>query len=577
MRSVALALLLGAPPVAAPEAPADRGQVDDDFVGPLATEPSVDLERELRRGEILLTLGLPVEAARAFRRVIMVEPRQLKAHEGLRQAMIAARRHDVLADHVAGLVDLYLAQGDRGRAELRLDELVALEPTHRERARLEGALGRTRVTAEVSKLHLGARLRSLLGIAVLLGIAYLLSADRKRISLGLVGWGLGLQAVFAVVILWTPPGRWLFDGARLVVDRILKFTDDGAGFLFGSLYQGVSAGSTRGPVQYVDGTSGDFVSLGVVFAIHILPTIVFFASLMSVLYHLGALQKVVRGIAWVMQRSLRTSGAESLSAAANIFLGQTEAPLVVRPYLPNMTMSELMAVMVGGFATVSGSVLAAYVRFGIDPGHLLAASVMSAPAALMIAKIIEPEREIPRTLTGAVHDTERTTRNVIDAAAAGASDGLHLALNVGAMLLAFLALVAMLNWGLAQGGALVGVDLSLKTMLSWLFAPIAWCLGADASDLGQVGSLLGTKIALNEFVAYIELGHLKHILSERSFAIATYALCGFANFGSIGIQIGGISALAPERRGDLAKLGLKAMFGGAIASWITACVAGILL
>jgi len=273
-----------------------------------------------------------------------------------------------------------------------------------------------------------------------------------------------------------------------------------------------------------------------------------------------------------------TSGSESLSAAANIFVGQTEAPLVIKPYIHGMTMSELMAVMVGGFATVAGGVLAAYARFGIDPGHLLAASVMSAPAALVIAKIMYPETALSKTQGGAVQTPKPETSNILDAAAAGATDGLKLALNVAAMLIAFIALIAMADWILASAGQLIGFDnLSLSKLFGWLFYPLSWCMGVAEADLMTFGELLGTKIAINEFVAFVELGHAQATMSPRSTIIATYALCGFANFSSIGIQIGGISGIAPERRSDLAIIGLKAMAGGAMASWITACIAGLLL
>jgi CNT family concentrative nucleoside transporter len=329
--------------------------------------------------------------------------------------------------------------------------------------------------------------------------------------------------------------------------------------------------------MFTDGTSGDLAGLGLVFAFHVLPTIIFFGALMSVLYHLNVVQVVVRGIAWVMQRAMKTSGAESLSVAGNIFVGQTEAPLLIKPYVGDMTMSELMAVMCGGFATIAGGVLAAYVRFGIDAGHLLAASVMSAPAALVCAKLLWPETETPKTAGGAVQRIEKTTANLIDAAATGAADGLRLAANVAAMLIAFIALIALLNGALGAVGSLLDADLSLRSIFGVVFYPLSWCMGVSPQDLTAFGNLLGTKIAINEFVAYVELGAEKATMTPRSFTIATYALCGFANFSSIGIQIGGISAIAPTRRTDLARLGLKAMIGGAAASWLTACVAGILL
>ncbi|HRB12871.1 MAG TPA: nucleoside transporter C-terminal domain-containing protein [Vicinamibacteria bacterium] len=415
------------------------------------------------------------------------------------------------------------------------------------------------------------RLRGVIGIAAILGIAVLMSNNRRKINLRLIAWGLGLQIAFAMLILWTPPGRWLFDGARIAVAKLLSFTDYGAGFIFGNLYNGVAPVGGQGPLSLIDAGSGDLVGIGIIFAFHILPTIIFFGSLMSVLYHFGVMQTVVRGIAWVMTRTLGTSGAESLSAASNIFVGQTEAPLVVKPYVNEMTMSELTAIMTGGFATVAGGVMAAYVRFGVDAGHLLAASVMAAPAGLMLAKIIYPETEVPRTQGGAVQDPERTTANVIDAAASGAGDGMKLAINVAAMLMAFIALIALVNSALGLAG------LSLATIFGYVFYPLSWAMGVDSRDLLAFGNLIGTKLSLNEFVAYVELGHIKNTLSPRTVVIATYALCGFANFSSIGIQIGGISGIAPDRRSDLARVGLKAMIAGALATALTGTIAGILV
>jgi CNT family concentrative nucleoside transporter len=290
------------------------------------------------------------------------------------------------------------------------------------------------------------------------------------------------------------------------------------------------------------------------------------------------MQRVVQGVAWVMARFMGTSGAESLSVASNIFVGQTEAPLLIRPYVSTMTMSELMAVMTGGFATIAGGVMAAYVRFGVDAGHLMAASVMSAPAALVMAKIIFPETAEPKTKGEVKVSIEKTTANVVDAAASGAADGLKLAMNVGAMLLAFIALIAMLDFFFLKFGLIFGWEnLSLKKVLGFIFSPIALVMGVETADIRDFGYLLGTKVAINEFVAYVQLGEWKDQLSPRSFTIATYALCGFANFSSIAIQIGGIGGIAPERKQDLARIGLKAMIGGALASWLTATIAGILI
>ncbi|MDP7039584.1 MAG: nucleoside transporter C-terminal domain-containing protein [Myxococcota bacterium] len=422
------------------------------------------------------------------------------------------------------------------------------------------------------------RFRSLLGIFVLIGITFLMSSNRKKVNFRLVAWGLGLQLLFAALIIPEgAPGRILFEMAGDLVNKILSFTDVGAAFIFGNIYNGLAPSATGGPVMYVDGTSGDLKQMGFIFAFHVLPTIIFFGALMSVLYHLGLVQKIVRSIAFVMTKTMKTSGAESLSIAGNIFVGQTEAPLLIKPYVGKMTVSELSAVMVGGFATIAGGVLASYVRFGIDAKHLIAASVMSAPAALVIAKILYPEIGTPETAGGTVGDPEKQTANVVDAAAAGATDGLQLAFNVAAMLLAFMALVELANW-LLGFTSLIGLPaLSLRQIFGWIFYPISFCMGVDMKDLIDFGNLLGTKIAINEFVAYVDLGNLRATMSERSFLIGTYALCGFANFSSIGIQIGGISSVAPERRSDLARIGFKAMLGGAFASWLTACIAGFLI
>ena len=417
------------------------------------------------------------------------------------------------------------------------------------------------------------RLLSLLGIVVLMGIAWLLSSNKRKFPWRVAIGGVTLQLVFALFILKTPVGLYVFDNARRAIVKLLSFTDEGAAFLFGSLYRGAYEMNGQQPFQIWDPNTSHFVPIGIIFAFHVLLTIVFFASLMSVLYHLGVMQWIVKFFAVIMRRTLRTSGAETLSAASNIFVGQTEAPLVVRPYLGKMTQSELMAVMCGGFATAAGGVLAAYTRFGIDPGHLMAASVMSAPASLVMAKIMLPETEEPLT-KGDVHvQFEKTTANVIDAAATGARDGLQLALNVAAMLMAFIALIAMINWGLGK----IVDGLSLAKIFSWLFAPLAVVMGVEMKDAAQFGSVLGTQISVNEFVAYIRLAEIKDTISPRTFTIATYAMCGFANFSSIAIQIGGISTIAPERRKDLARLGLRAMIAGALASYQTATIAGALL
>jgi len=417
----------------------------------------------------------------------------------------------------------------------------------------------------------------LLGIGVLLGAAWALSSQRRRFPVRTVLWGLGLQIALALLLLRTAGGRACFGWLRGAVTQLLAFTDPGAEFVFGPLFrtgpqyiENLAQGANWW--QGLDPVSGEPVALGIVFAIHVLPIIIFFCSLMAILYHLGVMQRLIAAAAWIMRKTMRTSGSETLCVAANIFVGQTEAPVVVRPYLAGMTASELMAVMVGGFATVAGSVMAAYVRFGIDAGHLLTASVMSAPAALVMAKIMLPETETSATAEGARLQIDRRHVNVIEAAAAGAADGVKLALNVGGMLIAFIALVAMVNFALGW------IGLSLQEIFGWVFCPLAWTMGVPWEEARAFGNLLGTKLAINEFVGYLELVRAGHAgeLSPRSVVIGTYALCGFANFSSLAIQIGGIGAMAPERRGDLARLGLKAMFAGAFASWLTACLAGML-
>ncbi|MBM4130377.1 NupC/NupG family nucleoside CNT transporter [bacterium] len=418
---------------------------------------------------------------------------------------------------------------------------------------------------------------SLLGVFVLMLMAWLISADRRRFPWRVAAWGLGLQFALAVLLLRTPWGEVVFGAARDFITRILGFTDAGASFLWGGLYRSspelvANLGPEGGYWQVTNSVTGQLTSIGTVFIMHVLPTIIFFSSLMAVLYHLGLMQRLISGIARLMQKTMGTSGSETLSCSANIFVGQTEAPFVIRPYLATMTNSEIMAVMVGGFATVAGGVMAAYVRFGIDAGHLLAASVMSAPAALVIAKIMLPEKEVSPTQGAVSLRIPKEYANVLDAAAGGAGVGLKLAANVGAMLLAFISLVAMVNWVLGFAHT------SLGALLGWAFSPFAWVMGVPWSEATRFGELLGTKISVNEFLAYIQLADIKNAgsMSPRSIVIATYALCGFANFSSIAIQIGGIGTIAPSRRADVARLGLKAMIGGALASWMTAAIAGVL-
>ncbi len=405
------------------------------------------------------------------------------------------------------------------------------------------------------------RFVGVLGLFVLLGIAWCLSTNRSRVNWRLVVFGTLLQLFFAVLILRTAMGRSVFDAAGRIVTAFLDFTDEGSAFIFG------------------EGFREHFM------AFKVLPTIIFFSSFITVLYYLGVLQVLVRGFAWVMMRLLRTSGAESLSASANIFVGQTEAPLLIRPYVAQMTQSELMAVMTGGFATIAGGVLVAYVEllresFPDIAGHLLAASVMSAPAALVMAKLMIPETEESLTAGEVRVEVERPWANVIDAAADGAGAGLKLALNVAAMLLAFLGLLALINAMLGWAGGLVGFpQLTLDWILGVLFSPLAWVMGVPWSEARDVGALLGLKTGANEFVAYTRMGEMlaEGGLSERSQVISAYALCGFANFSSIAIQIGGIGGIAPERRSDIAKLGMRAMVAGSLACFQTATIAGLLL
>ena len=430
------------------------------------------------------------------------------------------------------------------------------------------------------------RLRGLLGLGVLALCAWALSSNRKRIPWRVVIWGLVLQFVFALIILRTPAGQAVFDVANDAVLAVVGYTLEGAQFLFGDLVW------NNVPVGIGDPGNGGFVAegqqvarTGAFVAFNVLPTIIFFASLMTLLYHLGVMQKVVGGIAWVMQRTMGTSGAETLTVAGNIFIGQTEAPLLVKPFVDGMTRSELMTVMTGGFATVAGGVMAAYVGMlaGVFPeiaGHLMAASVMSAPAAMLVAKLMLPEEETPATAGKLQTNIEKPDVNVIEAAARGAGEGMKLALNVGGMLLAFLAMIALLNGILGWVGGLFGAEwISLEWILGWLLAPIAWVMGVPWAEAPQVGSLMGLKTVATEFVAYLGLAEVMagDGLSERSAAIAAYALSGFANFASIAIQIGGIGGIAPRRRRDLAQLGLRAMIGGSIAAFMTAAIAGVLI
>ena len=403
------------------------------------------------------------------------------------------------------------------------------------------------------------RLTGVIGMVVILGIGIALSRNRRAISWRVVGWGLGLQFVFAVFVLRVPLGQRLFKFLGDAVTALLSFSYAGSSFVFGKLGE-----QSTGPA--------------VIFAFQILPAIIFVSALFAILYYLGVMQIVVKAFAVMMNKVMGASGAESLNVAASIFMGQTEAPLTIRPFLPKMTQSELMTVMTAGMAHVSGSIMAAYIAFGISAEHLLTAVIMTAPGTIMMAKILEPETQVPETLGGVKVDIPRTDVNVVDAASRGTVEGLHLMLNVIAMLISFIALIALTNGVLGwvhRGVPWFPAD--LQTILGWIFRPIAYVMGVPWHDSGTIGSLLGTRMVLNEFIAYAQLGPMKATLSPVSFTIATFALCGFANVSSVGIQIGGIGALAPDRKHDLAKLGFRAMLAGTLANFLSATLAGMLL
>ena len=386
-----------------------------------------------------------------------------------------------------------------------------------------------------------------------------MSNNRRKLDWRLIIWGLSLQLLFALFILKTPIGQPFFGAVDVVIKKLLSFSDAGSDFLFKSF----STGVVEAPLMN--------------FAFRVLPTIIFFSSLMAILYYLGIMQKIVKGIAWIMERTLKTSGAETLSVSANIFVGQTEAPLMIRPFVKGLTQSEIMAIMVGGFATVAGGVMAIYVKILSDvpgiAGHLMAASIMSAPAAMVVAKIIYPETKVAATADDDTVHVEKIDDNAMEALARGATSGLQLALNVAAMLIAFVALIAMVN------ALLSFVGVTLQEILGFIFKPLAWTMGVPWEEAGIMGTLMGEKLVLTELIAYADLSELRNTggISDRTAIIASYALCGFANFASIGIQIGGLGGIAPSRRKDFAKLALKAMFGGALASWLTATIAGILI
>jgi CNT family concentrative nucleoside transporter len=416
------------------------------------------------------------------------------------------------------------------------------------------------------------RLMSLVGLLVFLGIAWALSTDRRAIRLRTILWGLGLQFGLALFVLKTPVGQEVFSWIGGKITRLLNLSYVGSEFVFNVL--GIQGG---GHLPVMAGAANGTAAIGFVFAFQILPTIIFVAALFAILYHLGIMQVIVKAVAKVMTRLMGASGAESLNVAASIFMGQTEAPLTIRPFLNRMTQSELMCVMTAGMAHVSGSIMAAYIAFGVEAKHLLAAVIMTAPGTIVLAKMLVPETETPETAGTVKLESEKVDANVIGAAARGTTDGLHLALNVAAMLISFLSLVALANVLLGRLGSLVDVKLSLETILGYAFMPLALVMGVPWKDAMAIGDLLGTRMVLNELIAYSRLGAMKATLDPRTFTIATYALCGFANFSSIGIQIGGIGALAPERRNDLARLGLRALLAGTFANFMTACIAGVLL
>ena len=408
---------------------------------------------------------------------------------------------------------------------------------------------------------------SLAGVVVLICLAWACSLNRRRFPWRTVLTGLCLQFLIALLILKTSAGKSAFETVQAAFAKLLEASSKGAELVFGPLARESLLTEKLGPGN------------GFVFFVTVSATIILVSALSSFLYHYGVLQRVVRAIAWVMQRVMGTSGSESLAAAANIFMGQTEAPLVIKPYLKRMTQSELMALMVGGMASIAGGVLAAYVGFNISAGHLLTASVMSAPAALMIAKVLLPESEVSDTAAGASAKVPRDTFNGIEALCRGASDGVMLAINVMAMLIAFVAVVALANLLLAwmQSWFQIAQPVKLEHIFGWINAPFAWLIGVPMKDCQAVGQILGERIVLNEFMGYVSLSGQIDKLDPRSVTLTTYALCGFANFSSIAIQIGGIGALVPERRKDLARLGLRAMVGGLIACYLTATVVGILL
>ena len=405
------------------------------------------------------------------------------------------------------------------------------------------------------------RLTGVLGIAVILGLAYLFSTDRRAIKFKTVAWGLGLQLALGLFVLRVPSGQIIFQTLGSGAKHLLDFSYVGSTFIFGELGKADS-------------------SLGLIFAFQVLPTIIFIAAFFAVLYHLGVMQIIIRGAAWLMTKIMGASGAESLNVAASIFMGQTEAPLTIRPFLPKLTKSELMCVMTSGMAHISGGMMAGYIQVGgADPKNLLTAVIMTAPGTLLMAKMLVPETEQSLTAGRVEMPAMEKESNILGAIARGTSDGLSLALNVGAMLITFIALLALLNaimGGIHNWPHMAWFPASMQTLFGWIFSPVAWLIGIPWHDAAKIGNLLGTRMVINEFVAFGQLGPMRDSLDPRSFTIATFALCGFANFSSIGIQIGGIGALAPEQRGQLARFGIRAMLAGTMANLMSACIVGIL-
>ena len=406
------------------------------------------------------------------------------------------------------------------------------------------------------------RYTGILGLLTMLGLAYIFSTNRKAIRLKTVAWGLGLQIVFAVFVLRVDYGRRMFQAAGDAAQRVLNYAFFGSEFIFGDLGKQHS-------------------NIGFIFAFQVLPVVIFICALFAILYYFGIMQIVIRIAAWLMTRIMGASGAESLNVAASIFMGQTEAPVTIRPFLPDLTRSELMTVMTSGMAHVSGSIMAAYFAFGAEPRHVLSAVIMTAPGTILVSKMLVPETEQPKTAGRVVMPEEekgKEKENLLGAIARGTGDGLHMALNIGAMLIAFIALIHLVD-GVFGGihSHLAWFPDSVEKIFGFIFAPIAWVIGIPKHDCSAVGNLLGTRMVLNELVAFTQLGQIKATLDPRSFTIATFALCGFANFSSIGIQIGGIGALAPNKRGELARLGVRAMLAGTMANLMSASIAGMLL